>query len=351
MKYTNLNPFDHGTTIVSYASIPENESSRLIAIIEEGWGINDISKISRVSEGSEKRGNAFRVESETRYLLKRSRIEDAPAQSVINNCMMYCGERGILVPRPVPTSSGTVYSLGENIFCLYNFIEGEHFDGSQRELRNIAVEIAKLHWALKGNPYEDEIKRIRGRSVKHDSVLLEEAIKKARESGGRTEFDSYVLSILDEIGEHVRAITATNLEKLPSQTIHNDLQPHNALFDGDTQEVRATVDFDSLCYAQRVRDVGFAMHRFARTYGERTERKNGIGEDMKERARIFIDTYSDSNTLTDEEITALPLIIQENALQRIIGTLIDHYLKHDTSWDFDLRKQVITLREAALFSF
>nr|MCK4929878.1 hypothetical protein [Nanoarchaeota archaeon] len=109
--------------------------------------------------------------------------------------------------------------------------------------------------------------------------------------------------------------------------------------------------FDSVCYSQRARDFGFAMHRMARTYGKQTEKKNDIGTDIKHRAQIFLEEYLKHNLLTDEEIKALPWVIQDEALSRVINVLGEHYLLNDQTWSFDLPKQVTTLREGLLFDF
>jgi len=58
-----------------------------------------------------------------------------------------------------------------------------------------------------------------------------------------------------------------------------------------------------------------------------------------------------ATTIRYEEIKALPLAIQDEALRRVITILGNHYLRNNTAWSFDLPKQVTTLREGAIFSF
>ena len=90
------------------------------------------------------------------------------------------------------------------------------------------------------------------------------------------------------------------------------------------------------------------MHRFARTFGKKTEKQNDIGNTINERARIFLETYSETGQLTQAEIAAIPLVLQDEASRRILH-ILDGALKNNTEWLFDLPKQLILLKEAELF--
>lgn len=72
--------------------------------------------------------------------------------------------------------------------------------------------------------------------------------------------------------------------------------------------------------------------------------------DIVDRAKRYLDEYIKRNSLTDREIAAIPHLIADEALQRVMLHLILHYEKGETRSDFDLQKQLETLRESALFS-
>ncbi|MEK6969915.1 MAG: phosphotransferase [Nanoarchaeota archaeon] len=352
IQYHDLNPFNHGTTTIEYEEMPKSESSRLRAILKEGWG-KDNANFLRLSAGAEKNSNNFRVETPPGvYLLKHSHVNNPEAQDLINKAIGYLKDEGIKTPTVIPTIERTTfYATKEGVFCFYNFVGGENFDGSRVELTEVASEIGRLHRALATIPYDNELKKINNSIVGHDRGLLEKIIKAVRTHGEQTDFDSYALGILDEINEQSQAIVEAKVCGLPSQIIHYDLHPHNVLFDPTTKKVASMLDFDSLRYSQRARDVGFGMHRFARTCGEKTERKNDVGIDIRDRARLFLNAYLLENRLTDKEIKALPLAIQDEALIRVMNVLRNHYLRNDTTWSFDLFKQATTLREGRFFSF
>ncbi|MBT6774588.1 phosphotransferase [Candidatus Woesearchaeota archaeon] len=351
-QYTDLDPFNHGIATVKYEKMPTAESSRLATILKEGWGRDEVD-ILRLSAGAEKNSNNFRVETKSGvYLLKHSHINKPEVQDVVNRAVAYLKDNGIKTPTVIPTTKGTTFDVtDEGVFCFYDFIEGENFDGSQSELSNVAAEIGKFHKILATIPYEAEIKRFNDSIFAHNREELVRIIKAVKEHGEQTVFDSYVLGILDEVDELSQVIVEAKVDHLPSQIVHYDLHPHNVLFNGSSKELLALLDFDPLRYSQRARDVGFGMHRFARTCGAKTERKNDVSVDIRDRARLFLDSYVAENELTNEEIKVLPLAIQDEAMRRVMIVLGNHYLRNDTTWSFDLPKQVTTLREGGFFSF
>ena len=166
--------------------------------------------------------------------------------------------------------------------------------------------------------------------------------------GLQTDFDAYVLNFIEEVNEISREIQEINNLNLPFQVIHYDLHPHNVLFNRNSEEISALLDFDPLRYSQRIRDVGFGMHRFSRTFGLKTEGKNDLNADIRERAEDFLQQYLTENQLEDQEVKAIPLLIQDEALRRVTNILFSHYIKKDTTWSFDLSKQVTLLREGTI---
>ncbi len=165
--------------------------------------------------------------------------------------MMYlknCTDLGlppVHVPHLVRTPQGySFFNHDDGIFSLQNFIEGEHFDGSRRELSRAAQEIGRLHQALEKIPFEDDVKRIKGTVISHDRTLLEHLLKVVKKRGPQTPYDAAVLSVLDEIDDASLKVTSYPIDRLPLQVIHYDLHPHNALFDTKSKEVLAILDYD-----------------------------------------------------------------------------------------------------------
>ncbi len=345
-EFTEFEPFNHGTTTRTYEEVEPAEAARLSKILHRGWEASD-TEVSKIAAGPVKNSNNYRVTNpDGVFLLKHSHIKDATTQDLVNRIVMRVEGLGARVPSLVPTrQTRTFHQDQTGLFCVYDFIDGDHFDGSQEQLSNVAFEIAYVHTSLADVAYTGAVREVKGVLHGHDPELLDQITAKVREQGEQTEFDMYVLGLLDEITERSQAIIEAGLGNLPYQIIHRDFHPHNALFDPDTNEVKAVLDFDLMLYSQRVRDVAFGMHRFARTYGAQTECKSDVGVDIRERAAVFMQGYNEVNPLTDEEMEVLPLMIQDEAMTRVLIVLRTHYLENDDKYSYDLPKQMTTLRE------
>lgn len=350
---TDFDPFNHGTTTIRLADSFLEENRRLSGVLKHGWGLKSLETVEEIYEGP-KKSNNYKVKTpHGNFLLKRSHITDVDKQKLVNRSLSYCCANGILVPSPIPGSNKETYHTenGE-IFCLYPFLEGsELFDGSKEELVRTAQEFGKLHRVLASIPYAQLLTRENGQQIIHDRQKLERIAQKIRLRKEETEFDDQASSILEEILDTSERISSGGITRLPTQIVHADFHPHNVLFNASTKKLVSLLDFDNLSLSQRARDMGFGMHRFSRTYGERTERKNDCGTDIRERAKLFLEEYTSVNPLTDTEIIAIAPLLEDEALGRILTVLGLHYLDGNTEWDFDLEKQVTTLREAQLFKF
>jgi Ser/Thr protein kinase RdoA (MazF antagonist) len=348
MSYTNLDPFNHGTTTVTYDDVPAEEAENLKEIVGQ-WGIIADS-VQWLSAGAEKASNNFRVDGDKgSFLLKRSHVGDGVKQGIIHSVLDYLVEEGLPVTAPLKMRDDSTFCVqGDSIYVVYDFIDGEHFDGSRYELGMVGYELARIHKGMAEMPYVDDVRRISTPLISHNLTLLEDIFSKVTPG---TEFDNYVLSVRDEVLDASRRVAEVDFSGLPMQIIHYDLHPHNLLFRKINPDLEAFFDFDIMRYSQRIRDVAFAMHRFARTFGSQTERQQDVNVDVRDRAELFVNSYTSVEELTDNERKAIPLAVQDEALVRV-GIILDgHYNKGRDTWTFDLEKQIETMREGSWFEF
>jgi hypothetical protein len=76
----------------------------------------------------------------------------------------------------------------------------------------------------------------------------------------------------------------------PAEVIcHGDFAPYNCVFDGD--RVVGIIDFDAAHPGPRLRDIAYAVYRFAPLTDPESEVGFGSLEEQAERARMFCDSY------------------------------------------------------------
>lgn len=347
-----FDPFNHGMSEVKYKNISRQFSDQLSKIVTQGWKISKISKISEHDVGPKVNSNNFKIETPTTtLLLKRSHLNDVTKLSLINENIFYLGSQRVPVPRIRLTKTGqSLFVIEGNVYCLYDFIFGEHYDGSVEELVSAAKEVANLINALEKIPNRSAIKKS-SRFLYHDPDLLRETINISISANQHDAFENLIrknsqdiLKVSENVVQNIH-----DLDRLPKQVVHGDLHPHNMMFDPITKNLLAFLDFDTLEYGLRIRSVGHAMHRLSRTYGLLTQRKMEVGSDIRDRLGIFLNTYLKFSELEDDEKRLLGIVVQDRELNGITIILSNHYLKNNFEWDFDLAKRIRTLAEAVAF--
>lgn len=350
-RESHPHPFDHGTTSVHFREIAPTLQEELAIALKAGWQIEPISGIGQDGSKPKISSNNFRVVNQQgSYLLKLSHVNTAETQHVINTAICYCKTQGTPTAVVIPTKTGELFFVHEDqVFCLFDFIEGEHFDGSREEVIDTATRLVHFNQVLETLPDQDKFAQLQS-VAHHDWDILDRFTNQIRSTPPTTAFDQELAAVLDEIELASQDSRLAQLQNLPSQVVHIDLHPHNLLFDPHTKNLLAFLDFDSLFYTQRIRGVAFAMHRLARTFGIHTERNHDTGASIQDRAELFLTSYTQTGELTPEELKAIPLVIIDEALRRILIILTSHYINKDNSYDSVLQKQLTILHEASLLS-
>lgn len=356
LSSTEFQPFNHGSTSVEYQEVTTDERKTLESVLESGWGIKNVGFIGQpffpyITGGgdgpAEISSNNYRVDVDDKsYLLKKSNINNSEEQRIINESIIRCEEVGVPVAHLFLDVDGKVFwqdSDGE-VYCLFDFIDGELFDGSRRELTEVGSSLGHFLNTLANLPQED-IKGLGKINTHHDWDLLEGLLEEAKRNSEGAIAPKTAIQ-LERIKELSRGLRDFDFGSLPSQVVHDDLHPHNLIFDKTSGKLLAFIDFDSLSYTQRIRSVAFALHRLSRTYGPGTERKNDVGSHIRDRAKVFLGAYLDSASLYDAEVQSIQPILVDEALNRIT-IILGRSKKGDNKWVFDIDKQFTTLEEAA----
>jgi hypothetical protein len=97
----------------------------------------------------------------------------------------------------------------------------------------------------------------------------------------------------------------------PAEVIcHGDFAPYNCVFDGE--RVTALIDFDTAHPGPRLRDIGYAIYRFAPLTGPYNDDAFGSPSEQARRARLFCDAYGveDRSGVVDAVVDRLDDLVQ-----------------------------------------
>lgn len=346
------NPFNHGQSSIAYKEISLKKNKKIINILDKGWGIKKIISlsISEISTGFY--SSIYRVITDKqKYILKKSKINNFNRQEIISGCINHLYRASFPVPKLIKTISGKYhFTHTEKPYFLMKYTSGEHFNGSRKELFNAGKLLAHLHLLLEKYPRHSQIKALKKDVYPLDLESLD-TIRQVINNNINITLDkdaSVAVNTFLKLNfkKHINEMRSI---KLPEQLGHFDFNPHNLIFNSKTQEIVALLDFDLIRISQRARDVSLGMHKLARIYGDKTEKKNDSGSSILSRAQVFLNGYNEISQLTQDEVSAISLLIIDEAIRKIIYLLKKIYLEHDLIVIPELSKQMTQINEAVKF--
>jgi len=153
------------------------------------------------------------------------------------------------------TSSYALHRFSDGttrIVSMLSFLDGERLDQSPStplQAQRLGAVLANLGWALREfeapAPTQDPLWNLSNAAA---------ALPLAREMTGPSR--NVVESVLRRFEREI----LPRLERLPSQVIHHDFNPHNVLtVRGDPDRIAAVIDFGDLTRAPRVNDLAVAL--------------------------------------------------------------------------------------------
>lgn len=198
------------------------------------------------------------------------------------------------------------------------FIDGDHFRGTEQELKEAAAAIRELHEALR--EYEN-------------------AVSFPQRSYGSIDAKEWDQALLAIQGSHVANLIEKNRERLWSllslhanfatenrgraisktQLVHADLHPQNLIM--RVGATPAIIDFGNVCIGTVGLDVGNACHRLVRQYVVSRSETEGIPwqRSLPIGLETFLSSYGDIDRGT------LPVFMQEILLRKIGAVLMYEY--------------------------
>src|SRR3989338_5591796 len=223
----NPDPFNHGTTTITYGPVNGCSPERINKILKNVYGIKT-EKIETVSSGAEIDSNNFRIISDSGelYLFKQHNVSCKNGASLSIEVTEQCREQGLPVAKTILTKNNELFYVEEKkIYCIQPFIVGENYDGSRKEIVKAGKAVSELHYILENIPYRNRIETHRTYKT-HDINILSKFAETARNKTKRNATDDCLLSIYDELVDFSEYTRDMNLSSLSRQVIHIDLHPH-----------------------------------------------------------------------------------------------------------------------------
>jgi Ser/Thr protein kinase RdoA (MazF antagonist) len=257
----------------------------------------------------------------------------------LDQITVHQSEIALSVQAPVRSLGGLPYFTAENhVFVVYPFLEGAEYCHSDDNVQLVATNLAHLHEALGGVTAErPAVASLLAVSPEYDLLSPEE--EKAAES-------FLVEHLSSELRYNLGASLAMARQQLPqlasleSQLIHRDLHPKNIVITSNPAQKSAAgsrsgvafIDFDTMAYAERLREVAFSAFRLAELA------ENGAHVSTGKLVELYASAYSAVRPISDAERMLLPTLYQDECLRRISFIVRQHLICGHSEWIFDLAK-------------
>lgn len=224
------------------------------------------------------------------------------------------------VPAPVIISTrdgDTLLELDNRFYEVMEFVQGEAFNREvPTQIMSVGATLARYHAAVKdfSAPPESEDLRYAPQSL----LGLTEVLIRRDVMGDMVD----TLNWYDGRAARLRkSLTDTKYRALPHLVIHGDIHRDNLLF--AQNDVVALIDYDQIAWDTPVADLADALVAFA-SVDKPSATTWGVfnGPLDEERAALLIEGYASVARLSDEEIRALPVLLEVLWLKAEMGRVL-----------------------------
>jgi len=302
----------------------ERFSPTELAFVLNQFALDAVVSARELARGSRRSPKLLLTTAQGRFLLKR-RGEGADrahrtefAHALIQHLRLH--RFPVASPRSLRDSpQNTVLLHGGRVYELFEFVQGEVYDGSLEQTLHAGKTLARFHRAVADMDETWPTPRL----GYHDSARVREALHAVPSSAASHDsvvgHEAELLSLTSELHERydeaAQRVAALGYDEWPPWIIHGDWHPGNMLFRG--HRVCAVLDFDSVRIQPRALDVANALLQFSIIRG---------GQELDDwpaffdttRMRRFWTGYLSSNDLPQEQRRALVPLMVESVLAEAV---------------------------------
>lgn len=343
---TLFGPNNHSRYLIQWKPVNQETVKLITGLLTNWYEVSAVQEVYQVDEW-ERMSNNFRVsctrQGHKEILLLRKHIADnKPDQlAFIDGVSKLLLANGVPTPRTINSREGKPWILVENHYWqVFEYIEGDHFRGAEKELLQVAKYIALFHKVLAQNPLSVPQNRPYPWTRSEWDKIFELA------NSGRNKTDQTVINHQSLIEKAIERVEARRHESVNiiTQPIHRDLHPHNTIFENSS--LKALLDFADVSLGERARDIGNACHRFVRQYI--VFQQKPWQETIQKGLQLFLHEYHKHYPVSKEEFAALPAFIYDELLGKLYYNLKTAYLENDERFTTggQLEKMLTLLTEA-----
>lgn len=352
MNLKIFSPNIHSLHKINWKRISTELEKELKKIFLKNYDFNRVLKIDEVDEW-ERLSNNFRILAQKKnkkvnvLLRKHIQLKDLRSIKALDKILIYLQEQGLSVPIVVPTRrNNTFFKEKFHYYQLYEFISGNHFKGTTRQLKEIAIFVAKLHIIFEDIPFANEIAKKPSVVPPWDFEKWQILLKTSQErkeklSRAIQKHANFILEECQIVKGTIEGISAPRI-----QVIRADLHPHDTIFDKSL--LNALIDFEGVRVGELIRDVGNACHRFVRQYVVYQNKDWRLT--LPKGLEIFLENYSNVNPISKEEIKLIPIFVRDEILRKLYKDVSLYYFNNYPAnlEGGELEKKLTLLREASV---
>ncbi len=291
------------------------------------YDVGQITSISEFERGSYAAPKVNIVSDRGRFLLKRRpRTDDDPFRvAFAHSLQRFLSTKNFPLPHLIGTrdDNNSMLKLGDAIYELYEFIEGDAYDGGLLATYEAGKTLGIYHHLLKD--FQSEYTPPRGHY--HDAPMVYDSLRPLGEmmiqQPGMKGRGDELIKLLKRVRRlYSRAAKIVNTIGMPhwqSQIVHSDWHPGNVIY--RKQHVVAVIDYDSARIRPRVMDVANGCLQFSMVTGGRDLSTWEPRTDVI-RAKRFLRGYDEVNELTQDELRVVPHLMQEVLLAQAIPPIV-----------------------------
>ena len=305
----------------------EQFSSEELAIVLSNYDLGIVIAVKELPRGSHAAAKVVITTAQGRFLLKRRpRTEVDPYRvAFAHSLQRYLASKNFPLPHLIGTREGnnSMLKSGHSIYEVYEFIEGEPYDGGLVATYEAGKTLGLYHHLVR--EYEPEWDPPRGHY--HDAETVYTSFKPLGNAllrlesvhGRRQELVDLLKRLRTAYAAAAKAANGLGLTEWETQIVHSDWHPGNVLY--DKGRVAAVIDYDAARVQQRVMDVANGCTQFSFVAGGRDLSQWDDRTDHL-RAKRFLRGYDEINMLSKAELEVVPYLMQEVLIAQTMPPVI-----------------------------